>query len=275
MKADPTRQAVEAALIKGDLSQLSVEQRVSYFHRVCESVGLNPLTKPFDYITLNGKLVLYANRNCAEQLRQLNRVSIRITERQRIEDVYVVTAQATDKAGRIDESTGAVTVKGMSGEALANAFMKAETKAKRRATLSICGLGLLDETEVSSIPNAVAPKILDTTPTMTTVSAPAQLALPPITTADIAGAEPEPPESFTMTEVDEGEPASTATEIMDLCDELKIVWFSEKARESISKTIGRDVAINTPAYHLSDAEQAMVRDDLLALKAKRTKRKAG
>jgi hypothetical protein len=29
--------------------------------------------------------------------------------------------------------------------------MKGETKAKRRVTLSICGLGLLDETEIESI----------------------------------------------------------------------------------------------------------------------------
>jgi hypothetical protein len=32
--------------------------------------------------------------------------------------------------------------------------MKAETKAKRRATLSLCGLGMLDETEVASVPEA-------------------------------------------------------------------------------------------------------------------------
>ena len=32
--------------------------------------------------------------------------------------------------------------------------MKAETKAKRRATLSIVGLGLLDETETETIPGA-------------------------------------------------------------------------------------------------------------------------
>jgi hypothetical protein len=37
---------------------------------------------------------------------------------------------------------------------LANALMKAETKAKRRATLSICGLGMLDETEVEDIQGA-------------------------------------------------------------------------------------------------------------------------
>jgi hypothetical protein len=38
---------------------------------------------------------------------------------------------------------------------LANALMKAETKSKRRVTLSICGLGFLDETEADSIPGAV------------------------------------------------------------------------------------------------------------------------
>jgi hypothetical protein len=33
-------------------------------------------------------------------------------------------------------------------------MMKAVTKAKRRVTLSICGLGMLDETEVDSVPGA-------------------------------------------------------------------------------------------------------------------------
>ena len=37
---------------------------------------------------------------------------------------------------------------------MANARMKALTKAKRRLTLSLCGLGMLDETEVVSIPGA-------------------------------------------------------------------------------------------------------------------------
>jgi hypothetical protein len=54
--------------------------------------------------------------------------------------------------GRTDAAKGAVNISGLKGEALANALMKAETKAKRRATLSICGLGFLDETEVEDIP---------------------------------------------------------------------------------------------------------------------------
>jgi hypothetical protein len=69
-------------------------------------------------------------------------------------DIYVVTARAKDRQGREDESTGAVTVGNLRGDALANALMKAETKAKRRVTLSIAGLGWLDETELETIPQS-------------------------------------------------------------------------------------------------------------------------
>ena len=42
-------------------------------------------------------------------------------------------------------------------------MMKAETKAKRRVTLSICGLGVLDETEVENVPHQ-APQVRQTNP---------------------------------------------------------------------------------------------------------------
>lgn len=146
--------AIEAALVEGDLSKLSTEDRITYYSRMCESVGLNPTTKPFEYLKLNGKLVLYARKDCTDQLRSLRNVSIAIVARENVGDVYVVTARATMPDGRADESTGAVACAGLRGEALANALMKAETKAKRRVTLSVCGLGILDESEVDSIPAA-------------------------------------------------------------------------------------------------------------------------
>jgi hypothetical protein len=34
-----------------------------YYFSVCKSLGLNPLTRPFEYLTLNGKKVLYARRD--------------------------------------------------------------------------------------------------------------------------------------------------------------------------------------------------------------------
>ena len=65
-----------------------------------------------------------------------------------------MTAYARDKQGRVDELHRRGAHRGLKGEAKANAMMKAETKGKRRVTLSICGLGMLDETETGSIPDA-------------------------------------------------------------------------------------------------------------------------
>jgi hypothetical protein len=156
-------EAVEAALVKGDLSSLSVEDRIAYYYKTCESLGLNPLTKPFDYIQLNGKLTLYAKKDCADQLRKIHGISVEIRSRETIGDLYIVTARAyNQKDGRIDESTGVIHIANLRGDALANSCMKCETKAKRRVTLSICGLGILDESEIESIPGAfkdVVPEI--------------------------------------------------------------------------------------------------------------------
>lgn len=151
---------IEQVVINGDLSRLQPPQRLAYYKSVCDSLGLNPLTRPFDYITLNGKLTLYAKRDATDQLRKIHRVSITKLERELSDDVYTVVAYAQDKDGRTDTAIGAVSVANLKGEARANAIMKAETKSKRRVTLSIVGLGWLDETEVDTIPNA-KPNIVD------------------------------------------------------------------------------------------------------------------
>lgn len=145
---------VEQVVIAGDLGKLAPAQRVAYYQRTCESLGLNPLTQPFQYITLNGKLTLYCTRAATDQLRALRKVSLTITARETVGDLYVVTARATTPDGRTDESIGAVSIAGLRGDALANAYMKAETKAKRRVTLAVVGLGWLDESEMGSIPGA-------------------------------------------------------------------------------------------------------------------------
>jgi hypothetical protein len=145
---------IEQVVLQGDLSKLDPQQRVTYYHNVCKSVGLNPLTRPFEYILLQGKLTLYVKKDGTEQLRKINGISISKIESKLVDDLYIVTATATTKDGRMDSSTGAVTIGHLKGDAKANALMKAETKAKRRVTLSIAGMGWLDEAEVDSIPSA-------------------------------------------------------------------------------------------------------------------------
>jgi hypothetical protein len=143
---------MNSVITKGDLSQLTPEERVRYYGEVCASVGLNPLTKPFEYITLNNRLTLYALRNCTDQLRTIHGVSVDELAESERDGVFIVTAKVRNRDGRTDIAKGAVSIANLKGDVLANAMMKAETKAKRRATLSLCGLGFLDETEVSDIP---------------------------------------------------------------------------------------------------------------------------
>ena len=149
-----TSSAIERVLIGGDLKDLKTEERVSYYSRVCESLGLNPLTQPFAYLSLSGKLTLYARKDAAEQLRSVRNISLRILSREVIDGMYVVTCEASTPSGRTDTSTGVIDCAKLQGEVKANAMMKCETKAKRRVTLSICGLGLMDETEVDSVAGA-------------------------------------------------------------------------------------------------------------------------
>jgi hypothetical protein len=172
VKATPAPQvlsipeAIEKVLILGDLSGLLPQERIDYYNRVCQSLGLNPLTMPFSYILFREsdagapKLSLYANKSCTEQLRKIHGVSvIPPLRRSRTSDIVTVEADVRDKTGRTDSASGSVALYkfkdgkriDFTGKDLCNAEMKCETKAKRRATLSICGLAFLDESELDTM----------------------------------------------------------------------------------------------------------------------------
>lgn len=146
-----TIDTLSAVVLDGDLAKLKPAQRIEYYGAICAHCGLDPATRPFEYIKLNGRLVLYARKEATDQLRTIRGVSVTAMQAEVIMDaIYRVTVTVKDAKGRTDMGTGAVAVKGLGGDSLANAMMKCETKAKRRATLSICGLGMLDETELDT-----------------------------------------------------------------------------------------------------------------------------
>ena len=150
---------LQQVILKGDLRTLSYQDKLIYYKKVCDSLGINPLTKPFDYITLNNKQTLYATKNCTDQLRSLHKISIAVTDRKIDNGLLTVVVQAEDSKGRKDSDMGFANVQGLRGEILGNAMLKAVTKAKRRVTLSICGLGgFLDETEVEDLPQRAVSK---------------------------------------------------------------------------------------------------------------------
>jgi len=150
---------LQQVILKQDLRTLSDQDKLIYYKKVCESIGINPLTKPFDYIVLNNKQTLYATKNCTDQLRSLHKISIAVKDRKIDNGLLTIVVEAEDAKGRKDSDMGFANVQGLRGDPLGNAMLKAVTKAKRRVTLSICGLGgFLDETEVEDLPQRAVSK---------------------------------------------------------------------------------------------------------------------
>ena len=150
-------------VLNGDISKMSNEMKVQYYNQLCHSLNLNPVTKPFQIIAFQGKTILYATKDCTEQLRKINKVSIVELNQDLKEGLCISKCKVQDKDNRYDIATGVVNISGLKGGDLANAIMKSETKAKRRATLSICGLGILDESELDTMPTYTTSDITQVT----------------------------------------------------------------------------------------------------------------
>lgn len=151
-KPDDLDAIIESIVTTGDISKLTAAQKTTYYRRRCESLGLDPASKPFDVLKLSGKEVLYMNRGGTDQLAKIHRVSRRITEGpccKTIEGVKVAYAkcEATTPDGRVEE-----VVATLPWSDPAMILMKVDTKARRRATLSITGAAALDESEIDDIP---------------------------------------------------------------------------------------------------------------------------
>ena len=125
----------------GDLAMLSESDRLIYYFNYCRQLGLNPLSRPFDYIQDKGKISLYPNAQAASQLRDKRNVSTRILREECLlnGEIYSVLVEARI-GDRIEQATGKVSLVGLDGKSKANAMKKAETQARRRATLAIVGL---------------------------------------------------------------------------------------------------------------------------------------
>jgi hypothetical protein len=135
-------------ITRGDLSKLTPEQLVQVYIARCDALGLDARAQPFEVISFRGQTKLYPKKEAAEQLRKLNGISTTITEETVTpEGILRVRIRGVDREGREDEEVAALFIKGLQGEDLANAYMKVITKAKRRITLSMCGLGSIADVD--------------------------------------------------------------------------------------------------------------------------------
>lgn len=143
----------ESLVLRGDISAMNPEDKAAYYVATCNALGLNAASQPFAMLRLNGKEVMYPTRTATDQLAAIHRLSREIIDGPRVDDrfgekVGFCACRVTHPNGRIEVSIATLPLAGDKSMLP----MKLETKAKRRATLSILGLGMLDETEIESIP---------------------------------------------------------------------------------------------------------------------------
>jgi hypothetical protein len=137
-----------------DTGSLTAQQRAGYVTALCRALRLNPLTSPVQFIRLNGKEVLYVTRTATDQLAAIHGLNRKTVRGPEIVDIAgtkiaICAVEVTLPNGRSETATATLPVSDP-----AMLYMKLETKAKRRGTLAILGLGLLAEEEAESISGA-------------------------------------------------------------------------------------------------------------------------
>ena len=126
----------------GRCDKLSVEQKYDYANWICEMMQVKAALRPIDFIPTQGGIKPYLNKGAAEIIRDARGISVSEIKVEEVNGMFIVTCNLKDRNGRTDSDIGAWP-KGDSEQH--NSLMKAVTKAKRRATLSMCRLGGLVE----------------------------------------------------------------------------------------------------------------------------------
>jgi len=140
--------AMEHMLATGDLAHFTPKQRVGYYLWLCQKLSIDSTSRPFDWLVLDGRLVLYPNKSCAEQLRRRHQISVELVRKEVSGDFFVVEVKGWRPNGQQDFASKYVPLRDGRGNRLAgqqyvNALAKAETGAKRRLTFSMVGLAAM------------------------------------------------------------------------------------------------------------------------------------
>ena len=149
--------ALTAAVLNGDMKGLPPETKIEYYNAVCHAVGIDPMQHPFEYIPVKGgKEKLYWTAVGAFTLNAMQGGSVTDDGAMLDDDNWIARATAAMPGGRQATNIGVVyvgptsrwdstkrervAVPALDGQDLADARMKAVTKAQRRACLSLSGM---------------------------------------------------------------------------------------------------------------------------------------
>ncbi len=168
LSAEQKTALINAYLRTGELQGFSDEMLNDIYAKECRRLNLDPFDRPFDVISFKkGSLRLYLTSKGNDTLaaiHNISRVTIHQPQVRVVQKALLVYCQseAILPAGRRQSASAFLPYNEVT---LATDLMKIETKAERRATMKLMGIGALLEDDLSSIPNvmlpAVEPKQLD------------------------------------------------------------------------------------------------------------------
>jgi len=153
------RTLIESIVLSGDIGGLTEDERKRIMLRICTDLRLDPAMGAICILkTEDGHEQFYIKGKGTDQLAQKWGVQQKCLEKPSIMDLgdghraFVARWSASFEGREIDD-IGAVPVPQTSWDtkALCNAMMHANTKARRRATLAVLGIGLVDESELDTM----------------------------------------------------------------------------------------------------------------------------
>jgi hypothetical protein len=166
-----------------DLERLDADQKSQYYRDACSFLGIPANLNLLAFINANvgdtGRHeVLYAKKGATDFIRESRGITTLSLQAipNFVPGQVCFVASGRDKNGRDEYAVGAASIDGLTGKALSDAIMTAQTRATRRMTLQFVGGGILDESEL--------PEGLLTTP-LSSVNAEATRALDAITTQPV------------------------------------------------------------------------------------------
>lgn len=149
----------------GSIHHLDDSTKRVLLAKLCNFLGLNQFTIPFRiYRDMDGNEFIYATKECCAQLRHLNGISITDLEERIDGDFAICKVKGMNKHGRVSMEIGSVNIAILEGQDKSNGQMWAVTKAKRRLTLDLSGLGVLADVELKDMKQVVEYNVLEEAP---------------------------------------------------------------------------------------------------------------
>lgn len=153
--------AVIQAQLYRDWKGTTEEQRVKACLELCHILGIPTPMNPFQFITMNNKLVLYAPNEAAQLIAESRRASVEVLNKyvDKERNIFVVEVQVSTPERRV-QNFAAISLAGLTGQKLADAMMKCCTKAQRRTIFGAFGLSVSDEDDVQAVKDTVATTLI-------------------------------------------------------------------------------------------------------------------